>query len=94
MRFVWDKGKNRQNLAKHKVSFEAATFVFDDSLAISRRDSTEQTEERWLTLGTVGDLIVLLVVHLSYEENGEEVIRMVSARKATPRERRIYEEGE
>ena len=93
MRFVWDAEKNRRNLAKHKVSFETATLAFDDPRAISRPDRIEDGEARWQTLGLAGGIVVLLVAHTYYEENGEEVIRIISARKATPRERRIYEQG-
>jgi len=93
MRFVWDEKKSRRNRAKHKVSFETAARVFDDPRAISRSERIEGGEERWQTLGLVGGIVVLLVAHLSYEEEGDEVIRVISARKATPRERRMYEEG-
>jgi len=93
MRFVWDEKKSRRNRAKHKVSFGTATSVFDDPRAISRREQAEGEEERWQTLGLAGGIVVLLVVHIYYEEDGEEVIRIISARKATPQERRMYEEG-
>jgi uncharacterized DUF497 family protein len=93
MRFVWDEKKSRRNLAKHKVSFETATLVFDDPHAISRLDRIEDGEQRWQTLGLAGGIVVLLVAHAYYEEEGEEVIRIISARKATPRERKMYEQG-
>ena len=50
-------------------------------------------EERWQTLGSVGGVVVLLVAHTFRDEEGEEVIRIISARKATARERRIYAEA-
>ncbi len=53
----------------------------------------EGGEERWQTLGLAGGIVVLLVAHLYHEEYGEEVIRIISERKATPQERRMYEEG-
>jgi uncharacterized DUF497 family protein len=93
MRFAWDEKKSRRNLAKHKVSFETATLVFDDPHAISRPDRIEDGEQRWQTLGLAGGTVVLLVAHAYYEEEGEEVIRIISARKATPRERKMYEQG-
>jgi uncharacterized DUF497 family protein len=93
MRDVWDENKSRRNLAKHKVSFETATLVFDDPNALSLNDRTENDEERWHTLGLAGGIVVLLVAHTDYEEDGEEVIRIISARRATPRERKMYEEG-
>jgi uncharacterized DUF497 family protein len=93
MRFIWDEKKNRLNRIKHKVSFEAAALVFDDPRAVSLQERFEGGEERWQTLGLAGGIIVLLVAHLYYEEGGEEVVRIISARKATSHERRLYEEG-
>ncbi|MBZ5671634.1 MAG: BrnT family toxin [Acidobacteriia bacterium] len=93
MRFVWDEGKNRRNRAKHKVSFETAKVVFEDALAVSIQDRIVEAEQRWETLGLVGGAVVLLVAHTYEEESGEEIIRIVSARKATPRERMLYEQA-
>ena len=92
MRFVWDEKKSRLNLAKHKISFETAMLVFDDPRAVSRPERVEAGEERWQTLGFAGRIVVLVVAHTWREEDGEEVIRIISARKATPHERGIYEE--
>jgi uncharacterized protein len=93
MVFGWDEWKNRRNRAKHGVSFEAATLVFDDPHAIGVPDHTEEGEERWRTVGIAAGVVPLLVVHTHREEGGEEYIRIISARKATPQERKIYEEG-
>ena len=93
MRFVWDRHKNRQNLAKHKVSFETAALVFDDPFCVTRFDRIADGEERWQTLGLAGGVAVLIVAHGEQKTGGEEVIRIISARKATPHERKIYEEG-
>lgn len=90
MRWVWDDEKARRNLAKHKVSFERAKLVFDDPRHVSLLDECE-VEERWLTVGLVDGVVVLVVVHTSEELENEEVIRIISARKATPREREKYE---
>ena len=94
MQFVWDEKKNRRNKRKHKVSFETASLVFDDPKALSIQDRSVDGEDRWQTLGMVCDLVVLLVAHTWHEENGEEIVRIISARKATPRERRVYEENQ
>ncbi len=93
MRFEWDEEKNRRNRAKHKVSFETASLVFDDAHALSAPDRVVEGEYRWQTIGLVAGAVVLVVAHTFREENGEEVIRVISARKATARERRVYEEG-
>jgi len=87
------KKRNRRNRAKHKISFEAAQFVFDDPHARTIRDRVVNGEERWQTIGRAAGISVLLVVHANREERGEDVIRIVTARKATPRERRLYEEA-
>jgi uncharacterized DUF497 family protein len=94
MPFEWDEAKNRRNLAKHRISFETAKLAFEDPHALSIQDRTVDNEERWQTLGMIGGVVVVLVAHTYREENGEEVIRLISARKATPRERRVYEEND
>jgi len=54
MRFEWDEHKNRQNLRKHDVRFETAVLVFDDPYAITKRDQAFEDEERWITVGVIG----------------------------------------
>ncbi len=93
MRFEWDEQKNRQNLRKHDVRFETAMLVFDDPYALAQRDFTSEYEERWLTVGAIGPGSILLVVHTFYEKQGEEIIRIISARAAESHERRAYEEA-
>jgi uncharacterized DUF497 family protein len=93
MDFEWDERKNRSNQRKHRVSFETATLVFEDPRAMSVLDRIEEGEERWQTWGMAGGVLVLLVVHTHREVAGEERTRIVSARKATPRERKMYEEN-
>jgi len=90
MRFVWDQEKSQRNRAKHKVSFELAKLVFDDPFHLSVLDPYEG-EERWRTLGLVNGVVILLVAHTVEEEDGEEKIRIISARKATKVERQAYE---
>ena len=93
MRFIWDEEKSRRNLAKHKVSFETARLAFDDPNAVSRLERVEDGEERWQTLGLVGGIVILFVAHTYREEGGEEIIRIISARKATAQERAGSEQG-
>ena len=90
MRFEWDEAKNRQNLAKHGINLETAALVFEDPYVLSDPDRVVDDEERWQTIGTIGVLIVL-VAHLWWDEDGEEVIRLISARKASSAERKAYE---
>lgn len=93
MRFEWDPRKDALNLAKHGVSFEVARRVFDDPRHLSIQDRHIFGEERWQTLGLIGGIVVLLVAHTYREESDDEVIRIISARKATAHERQIYEHG-
>jgi uncharacterized protein len=90
MRFDWDEAKNRSNFKKHGIDFETAEWVFDDLYQLSFQDRIVEGEERWQTFGIVGKYIVM-VAHTWREENGEEVIRVISARKADAHEKRIYE---
>jgi uncharacterized DUF497 family protein len=92
MRFEWDEDKNRRNAAKHKVSFETARLVFDDHRALSRLDRIVEGEERWQTLGMISGILVI-VAHAFRDEDGDEVVRLISARKATAHERRTYAES-
>jgi uncharacterized protein len=92
VRFEWDDRKARANLAKHGVSFELAERVFADPLHLSRQDRRVNGEERWQTLGMVSTDLLPLVAHTHEEREGDEVVRIVSACRATAQERRRYEE--
>jgi len=94
MIILWDENKNLINQNKHRISFELAQRVFDDPLHISRQDRIENGELRWQTLGLVNNVALLLVAHSASDANGEETIRIISARKADKTERRIYEQGQ
>jgi|SRR5450759_7690 len=94
MRFECDERKNKQNLAKHDVDFQTAELVFDDPYAVTIRDLAHDDEEdRYVTLGEIGLGAVLFVVHTWFADKGEEVIGLISARAATSKERRSYEEA-
>lgn len=90
MQFTWDESKNRANLRKHRISFETAALVFDDPYHISTQDREVDGEVRWQTIGMVGGIRILLVAHSLSESGDQEVVRIISARKATPQERSIY----
>jgi uncharacterized DUF497 family protein len=93
MRFEWDDRKNELNHRKHDVTFEIASTAFDDPFALTQPDISSEDEERWITLGAVEPGLVLFVVHTHIESEGEEVIRIISARKAESSERKLYEEA-
>ncbi len=87
--FQWDPRKSRTNLAKHGVSFEEAKTAFfdDDALLIADPDHSDD-EDRFLLLGRSSQLRELVVSHCYRQNDG--VIRIISARKAVPSERRQY----
>lgn len=92
--FDWDATKAISNVAKHGVTFDQAAAVFSDALALTVFDAAHsQSEERWFTLGhdRIGNL--LAVAHTYQTTDTVTVrIRIISARKATPHERRYYED--
>ena len=92
--FSWDDAKNERNQRKHGVRFAAAQLVFDDPLHVTRQDRIENGEQRWQTVGLVGGVAVLLVAHTWLEtDSGIEHILIISARRATKLERKVYEQG-
>lgn len=91
MKIAWDENKNALNKKNHRVSFELAQFVFDDPLHLSRQDRVVNGEERWQTIGLIGGVALLLVAHTWIDHEGEESVRIISARLATKTERKNYE---
>ena len=93
--YDWDKRKAQINLAKHKVSFEEAETIFDDPLLITYPDELHsEKEDRLISIGLSKYERLLLVVHVEKSETTDFIlIRIISCRKATPSERRLYEEG-
>ena len=93
IRFEWDPVKARTNQRKHGVSFEDAMHIFEDPCAMFEQDRTDDAgEPRWQALGLAGGVAVLLVAHSVREEGEDEVVRLISARRATRKERDRYEQ--
>ena len=89
MKFVWDEQKATINIQKHNVSFEEAKTVFDDIEALLLFDPDHsETEERFILLGMSLSLRILIVCHCY--RNNDNVIRIISARKATKNEANTY----
>ena len=88
MRVVWDTKKASANLRDHGIEFSHAATVLDDPMGITIEDR-RHAEQRFVTMGSdiLGRLLVVV-----YTYSGENEIRLISARKTTPKERRIYEE--
>jgi len=89
MNVTWDPRKARSNLAKHGVRFSDAEIVLFDPSAITSEDASSQSEQRFVSIGTdsIGRILVLVFSHR------REEFRLISARKATRKERKQYEEG-
>jgi len=93
LKFEWSKTKNSSNIEKHQVSFEEAREVFEDPMHISKLDHRfDYFEERWITLGFTSKDKILVVANMFFDEHGEEIIRIISARKANQNERTFYEQ--
>ena len=92
LRFEWDEVKNKRNRSKHGVWFEEAQTVFDDSAnRVFLDPEHSDKEDRFLILGVSFAARLLVVIHC-YRES-DSVIRIISARKATKKEAKFYEEG-
>ena len=91
--FEWDPAKAKENLRKHKVSFERASQIFLDPYMLSVEDEEHSEEEdRWLTTGMDKNGMLLVVHHTFREMDPDNVnIRIISARKATRREGKQYQ---
>ena len=93
LRFEWDPAKARTNERKHGVSFEDAIHVFDDHHALFELDRADEFGElRWHAIGLIAEVMVVLVAHTVREDAEDEIVRLISARRATPQERKRYEE--
>lgn len=90
MNFIWDVKKATTNVKKHGVSFEEASTVFLDGLSASGADPDHSNvEQRWLTFGVSAQGNLLAVSHM----DRQEATRIISARRCTKFERKLYEEG-
>jgi len=92
MRFTWDEAKDRSNRKKHGIDFETAAQVFLDPLHMTREDRIVGGEQRCQSIGRVGGVLLLLVAYTVADED-EEMLRIISARRVTRRERMEYEEA-
>jgi len=90
MEFEWDENKARANLRKHKVDFGEAKSVFNDPFLMTFPDPEHSNdEERYLSIGLSAKGRILVVVHTERDET----VRLISCRKATPREQKFYEQS-
>ena len=91
--FEWDARKARINESRHKVSFEEAKTLFTDPFLVTFPDEFHSdAEDRSISIGCSARGRILLVVHTERGAENDVVIRIISCRKATPSERRVYED--
>ena len=93
MLFTWHDDKAVSNRRKHGVAFADAAQVFNDPFAVAGHDRIESGERRWQIVGMVAELIVVVVAYTFAESGEDEIIRLISARQATRRERIHYEQN-
>ncbi len=87
MEFEWDENKNKSNKLKHGIRFEEATKIFDDEKRIEYQDLRQDYgEERWKTIGQILGIIFSITYTIR-----KAVIRLISARRASQKERDLYE---
>ncbi len=91
--FEWDPVKAQGNRRKHGVVFESAMRVFDDPYAVYEPDRTVEEEPRWQIVGLFEGVVLLMVAYTVREDGPSEIIRIISARKATKKERLAYEQN-
>ncbi len=91
--FEWDEAKAKANERKHGVRFDIAIRVFADPYALTEQDRIEGGELRWQTIGAVGGFVLLMVAHTVRDEGEDEIIRIISARKAVRKECKRYDEN-
>ncbi|MCO6437243.1 MAG: BrnT family toxin [Phycisphaerae bacterium] len=91
LRFEWDSKKAASNVTKHGVTFDEASTVFADPLAVIFDDDDHSQDE--LREIIIGHSVLEQLLLVSFTERGKMVVRIISARKATRRERKDYEEG-
>jgi hypothetical protein len=88
MKFEWDEAKQQSNLRKHRLEFSDAETVFTGATFTFEDDRFEYREDRYITLGLLHGVVVVIA-----HTEREEVIRVISMRKATKNEQRVYYEG-
>ncbi len=91
VRFEWDRKKDIENFRNHGIAFDEAKTVFYDENAIEFYDQDHSLrEDRYLMIGLSSKLRILLVSYAVIEEKDEDIIRIISSRKATQNEQKIY----
>lgn len=93
LRFEWDEEKDIINRRKHRIGFETAKLVFDDPGCLTFVERVESGEERWHAIRHVNGRAIVTVVHTYRSVGQDDLIRIVSARRAGANERKLYAEA-
>ena len=93
MNFTWDENKADSNLIRHGISFEEAMLVFADPFLLINQDRIENGKMWCQSIGEIEGIAVILVAHTWHDKDGEEYIRIISARPADKREKKRYEQN-
>jgi uncharacterized protein len=91
--YCWNLAKAASNKLKHGVSFETASKAMSDPFRLDELDDDVHDEKRWRSLALADGVLILMIVHTNWDEDGLEVIRIISARSATRTERLRYEQN-
>ena|SRR5208337_223212 len=94
MRFEWDERKNRLNRKKQAYCLRSRRKSLWTRFVLPSRTGRWRKKKKFWTIGRLENLVIVVVVHTTCEETDEEAVRIISARKAVPRERRSYEEAD
>jgi hypothetical protein len=89
VKFEWDEEKNEENIRKHGFDFADAWEIFESPMRVALDTREDYGEDRWNGIGLLGNRIVVVV----FTERGEEIIRIISLRKALKHERKRFEEA-
>jgi uncharacterized protein len=91
--FIWNTAKGISNSRKHDVDFDTAARAFADEFLLTEFQGFVGDEPRWQTTAMVDGILLLMIIHTDWEENGTEIVRIISARHATAHERKRYEQN-
>ena len=87
MKFEWDENKNEANMRKHEIDFKDIPEIFDGPMIINFDDRVDYNEDRYIGIGVLRSIISVVI----FVEKGENVIRIISARKANKNESKTFE---
>ena len=90
-RYEWDENKNQSNISDHGFDFETGQQVFNAPFVAIFVESVKDGEERWHAIGIVEKIMLIVVVHTYRYDGTDEVIRIISRRRTTRNERKLYE---